>query len=509
MREQLADFIVQHENRVEPFGDALGAVLARGCLLPGERAANGTTESMRRVLSDRDAFSRIRTYSQSDIDMSPVQRRQAQRLYRLYLAHQCEPRLDEATDALEDSARREIQAFRCDLGTGPLTWDDIWPVFVATEDIRVRREAWTKLMDLADHLAPSLLELVASRNRGARAQGFDNHFDLALALRELDEAPVEDLIRTAAEHTRAQFGRLKNSLDRDLARWFGTRQGFMGPWHYPHPLRLLPSWDHERTAPPRREAVSAAQVFLRHRGLSLTADKIRPAEVSRRGPTPDPWTLLLDVGRVLVNAVESLFHVHADPELPDPLRSSPHPVISWALWYVLVDEIASPDVLEGALNLDARVAAKLRGRFLERHRRETLLLVHHGLATFAFEKSLYSNPGQDLTSLWWDLLKGSIGLDSRDDGDHAAWAISTGVLGSPGAGVERALGALVAAQFKNALPPAAPGSSVLQDRAASTALKNLILRHAGGRSWGDHVRQVTGSSLDANAAIKRMAAERG
>ena len=504
MREQLADFIIQHESRVDAFGNAMGTILRRSNLLPEHPPVNGASESMRRVLSDRDAFSRIRTYSRADVDMSPTQRRQAQRLYRLYLAHQCEPRLDEATAALEGEVRMEIQNFRCDLGSGPLGWDDIWPMFVGCDDVRVRREAWSKLVDLADHLAPALLEVVASRNRAARAQGFDSHFELALALRELDTAPVEDLLRDAAKHTHKLFGGLKDSLDKNLADWFGTRRGFMGPWHYPHPMRLLPSWDLETNLPPRREAVSAALAFLRHRGLSLAADKIRPAEVTGRSPKPDPWATLVDVGRVLVKAAEALFEAHADPELPETLRSSPHPVMSWALWYILVEEIASPDVLEDAMGLKPTAAAKLRERFLERHRRETLLLVHHGLATVSFEKALYANPGQDLTALWWGLLKQSLRIDPRDEGGHAVWAIAPEVLGPTGAGIERTIGAMIAAQIRDALPPNPAGSDILRHREGSAALKDLLIRHAGGRSWTEHVSKTTGLDLSSDALIKRV-----
>lgn len=505
MREQLADFIIQHEGRVAPFGDALGMVRRRGNLLPDGTATNDMAEGLRKVLSDRDAFSRIRTYSQADVAMSPVQRRQTERLYRLFLAYQCEPRLEEATYALESTVREDILGFRCDLGAGPLGWSDIWPVFVQTEDVRVRREAWTKLMDLADHLAPSLLELVATRNRAARDQGFDNYLDLAITLRELDEAPMEDLFRAAVEHTHTRFSALKDELDKDLADWLKTRRGFMGPWHYPNPLRLLPSWDLETTRPPRREAVTATQAFLRHRGLTLPAEKIRPSEVSGRDSKRDPWALLVDVGRVLVGVVDALFEAHADPELPEILRRSPHPILSWAVWHILVDEIASPDVLEGALNLDAKAAGKLRGRFQERHRRETLLLVHHGLATFSFERSLYANPGQDLTSLWWDLLRESLLLDPRDESGHAAWAVAPELLCSPASGIERAVGALVAAQLRETFPPAEPGSTMLRNPEASAALKELVLHHAGGRSWQYHVRKTTGLNLGARAFIELMA----
>lgn len=505
MREQLADFIFQHEERVRPFGDALGMVRARGNLLPGAPSANGTGDALRQVLSDRDAFSRIRTYSQADVAMDPLLKRQSQRLYRLYLAHQIEPNLESAIVELEARLREELLGFRCDLGNGPIGWNETWDVFHGSEDVSVRREAWNKLMNLAEHLAPTMLDLVAVRNRAAREQGFGDHFEIATTIRELDDTPLEDLFRGAAEHTHTRLLAIKEDLDKELASAFKTRRGFMGPWHYSDPMRLLPPWELETSKPPRREAVTAAQAFLRARGLSLPSDQIRPEKVSGRDPDRDPWSLLIDVGRLMFGVAENLFKNYANPDLPEDLRCSPHPIMTWAVWYLLVDEIADTDVLEGSLNIPAKDAAVARGRFHERHRRQVLIAAHHGLCCYEFEKALYANPGQDLNALWWGLLADNLQIQARDEVAHPAWAVATQFLGSPAAGLDRAIGAFVAAQIRETLPPKDPGSSVLRNEEASTALKGLVLSHAGGRSWQEHVRRTTGMYLSSRAFIEALA----
>ena len=506
VREQLADFINTHQERVRPFGDALGLVRTQGDLLPGAvTLANGKHGDLRAVLSDRDAFSRIRTYSQSEIAIDPLMKRQAQRLYRLYLAHQVEPNLEAATTALEEQLRAELLSFRCDLGNGPLGWHAAWAVFHGSADARVRREAWTKLMDLAAHLSPMLLDLVAVRNRAAREQGFTDHFELATTIRELDDVHLEDLFRGAAEHTHGCLVAAKEDLDKDIAAFFHTRRNFMRPWHYADPMQLLPPWDLESDRPPRREAVTAAQAFLRRRGLSLPSEAIRPAKVSGRDATRDPWALLIDIGRLMHGVAEQLFRANADPELPEELRCSPHPIMTWAVWYLLVDEIAGPDVLEESLGFEPKEAAKARGRFEERHRRQVLITAQQGLAFFTFERELYRNPGQDLTALWWELIANTLHLDGRDEVSLPAWAVSPAVLGSPTASLDRALGAFVAAQIRETLPPADPGSTVLRSKDASKALKSLVLHHAGGRSWQEHVRRATGMHLNARDFVETMA----
>ena len=69
--------------------------------------------------------------------------------------------------------------------------------------------------------------------------------------------------------------------------------------------------------------------------------------------------------------------------------------------------------------------------------------------------------------------------------------------------VERALGVMMAAQIRQALPPMVDGSRFLHDPIATETIKSQLLWHGAGRSWQDHVVQLTGSALRADALVQQ------
>ncbi|MAG57177.1 MAG: hypothetical protein CMJ83_12865 [Planctomycetes bacterium] len=502
MQEQLSDFIAQHESRIAPFNDGLVTVHLRGSLTPGVEAGNGCADGLRKVLADRDAFSRIRTYSHAPTIQDPLLKRQADVLYRLYLGFQVEPRLEDDLARVTEELRTSILGFRCDLGAGPIGWDDVWTLFGYGDDVRVRREAWNKVMDLADHVATMRLELVALQNRGARPQGFDDHRELGMLLNELDGFDIDPVLDGACTATDRPFANLRTGVDRDLCELLNARRGFLGPWHYPNPLRVLVPWDAEFEGPPRKEAVTAVHAFLRRRNL-LPTGGLNVATSTERLKR-DPWRILVDMARLLPQTIDSLFREHADQDLPESLRRSPHPILSTALWSIMSEELCSKDVLEGSLHLDPRGAARMRARFRERHRREQLIAVRHARVLNHFERELYSDPGQDLNALWWDLLKTNLHINARDEGRHPAWAISRELLAPCGTAPHRGLGIIAGAQIQDSLPPVARDASVLVDSEAAAMIRDLYLRPAAGRSWPEHLKQTTGRPLEARSFAERF-----
>ncbi len=505
MQEQLADFIARHESRVAGLGDPVASIRHLGSVLGSEDTVDGGTRALSGVLADRDAFSRIRTYAHADVDVDPVLRRHAQSLYRCYLAHQSEARQETTTEPLKEEIRTGLEAFRCDVGNGPLSWDETWKIFASDADSNTRRAAWTRLMDLGDHLAATMLELVATRNRAARDHGFRNHFELAALLCEIDPTWTSELLVDAVTQTREQRQLAKETLAKETADGLGISRRALRGWHLTDPMSLLSRSHGGTTGPVNDEHVAALRAFLACRGLGLPPAETTPAEEVADQAELSPHDTLNQLGRGLYDSIETLFSTYADPNLPAGARRSPHPSVTWALWFILSDELTAPDFLEGMLGYDSGTAAALRNRFEEQRNREMLFLSHHALTMLSFQRALYGNPGQDLPGTWWGLLEQGLGVPSGGGSHiHTGWTISSDVLGPPMQSVERALGAIMAAQIREQLPTMVAGSRFLHDHTSAETIKSQLLWYAAGRSWQEHISHLTESPLRPDAFVQQL-----
>ncbi len=227
----------------------------------------------REVLADRDAFTAVRAARDAGTD-DPVLARCLAVLHDGMLPHQLPTDLLRALVDLETAVDARYTEFRADLDGTRVDDNALLDVLRTSDDSGERRAAWEAGKQIGAEVADDVRALARLRNEGAHALGYRDHFALALATGDLDEARLLATLDEVERLTDAPFRAWKAELDAGLAERFGVAIDELAPWHLDDPFFQDPP-DRRRGGP---------RPLLR--GRRPRGDD--PAHVRRRGPRHRP-----------------------------------------------------------------------------------------------------------------------------------------------------------------------------------------------------------------------------
>ena len=125
------------------------------------------------------------------------------------------------------------------------------------------------------------------------------------------------------------------------------------------------------------------------------------------------------------------------------------------------------------------------------------------------ERALYRDPGQDLNSLWWDLVE-QFQWIRPPDGRHAPdWASKIHFSVAPVYYHNYTLGEIMASQVQAHILKEVLGNGNWQRFVASPEvgafLKSRLYRTGKSMDWRETLRQATGRSLSVSAFVEELA----
>src|SRR5439155_16789814 len=121
-----------------------------------------------------------------------------------------------------------------------------------------------------------------------------------------------------------------------------------------------------------------------------------------------------------------------------------------------------------------------------------------------FEKELYSNPNQDLSKLWWDLVE-KYQTVKRPEGRHAPdYASKIHIVSSPAYYHNYMLGELFASQVHHTIArevlDTTPGKALYVGKpAVGDYMKQRVLGPGRSLPWNELTKFATGAELNAKA----------
>ena len=320
-----------------------------------------------------------------------------------------------------------------------------------SDDADERRAAWEASKQIGPEVADRIRELARLRNQAARDLGARDHFALALATGELDEArlfaTLDDVDRATAE----PFAAWKRDVDASLALRFGCTADDLRPWHYDDPFFQ---------SPPAEGAIAIDHLFVdadlealtlrTYDGLGLD---VRPVLghsdlYAREGKSQHAFCIDIDRAgdvRVLCNVepserwMDTMLHEfgHAiydrecDDTLPWLVRGAAHALTTEGIAMLMGRLPRDPRWLRNVAAIDDDAVAAIAPALAEARRAALLVFARWVLVMTNFERSLYADPDADLDTLWWDLVE-RYQLVQRPDGRHAPdWAAKIHLAAAP------------------------------------------------------------------------------
>jgi peptidyl-dipeptidase A len=522
--KQLEQFIDIHIAKVEPLSTqanlAYWDASTTGKPEDYERV-NKLQLEIRQIYNNPQEFTFLKEIKESGQVGNAKLARQLDKLYYAYLRNQIEPELLEKLVDADNRTQEKYNTFRGTIDGEKVTMSDIYTILTTEMDSRKRELAWRASKQVGDAIFNDLIELVKLRNTAAQKVGFDNYHTLSIATGEQSVEELDRIFDELSELTNGPFARLKKELDRILADDYGIAPEDLMPWHYHDPFFQRTPLVYELDLDiyyKDRDVKELAQRY--YAGIDLSVDDIlaRSDLYDREGKYPHAFSFEADRNgdvRILCNlqnterwmetilhelghAVYSKYHNRKEPWL---LREPAHSFTTEAIAMFFGRLSRNAAWMQQMLGLSEPQVAKIE-RVSEKYLRfQQVLFARWAMVMYTFEKQLYTDPDQDLNTLWWDLVE-KYQLIKRPGGPvDAGWASKLHFTTAPCYYHNYMMGELLASQLHNHIVQKVlmlksdEDVSYVGQKEVGDFIRKNVLAPGAAYQWNEMIRRATGEPL--------------
>lgn len=476
---------------------------------------------MRLLFARREPYEHLQRIAAAGPLADPLLQRQLELLLNAFRAKQIAPAMIERQVLLEKKLEASFTNFRAELDGERVSDNSIVEVLVRSDDPPRRHRAWAASKQVGAEVEADLLELVRLRNEGARELGFANYHVMSLELDELDPAWLFDLLDRLEKDTQPLWDEYKSALDRRIAERFGCAVHDLRPWHYADPFfQQAPATEADLTPFYERQDLEALTGrFFRSIGFDI-GELLRIADLRERpGKNQHAFCMSVDRGadiRVLCNIkpnekwMGTMLHEYGhavydqcvDKSLPWLLRTHAHILTTEASAMVFGRLSKNAAWMRRWPEADPAALARMAGPVARAVREQLLVATRWELVMIHMERALYADPGQDLRTLWWDLVERFQGVKRPEGRDAPDWAAKIHFSIAPVYYQNYLLGEMVASQLQETLLERVLGGGPDRwERFVSDPAVGAFLReqyYAPGRrwTWRELVARATGRELE-------------
>jgi peptidyl-dipeptidase A len=486
--------------------------------------------AMRLLFAKREPYEYLQGVAAAGALADPLLQRQLELLLKSYRAKQIPPGMIERQVGLEKRLEAAFTNFRAELDGERVTDNRIIDLLVGSDDAALRRRAWEASKQVGAEVEADLLELVRLRNEGARRVGFANYHVMNLELDELDPAWLFDLLDRLERDTQPLWDAYKGGVDTRLAGRFGCAVADLRPWHYADPFfQQAPATEVDLAGVYANQDLEAlTERFFGAIGFGI-ADLLKIADLYERpGKNQHAFCMSVDRGddiRVLCNNKpnekwmgtmlheygHAVYDKHVDKSLPWLLRSHAHILATEASAMIFGRLSKNAAWMRRWAGVDAAELARQAGPVARAVREQLLVATRWELVMIHMERALYTDPSQDLRTLWWDLVERFQGV-KRPEGRLAPdWAAKIHFSIAPVYYQNYLLGEMLASQLQDAiLETVLGGGADRWERFVSDPAVGAFLRekyYAPGRrwEWRELVAHATGRPLGTHPFVDDLA----
>jgi len=489
------------------------------------RAKQEAENRLNEALSDPLTFRKLRQFKERGQLKDPVLKRSIEVLHLAYLEKQVDKFLLEKMVAKSNAVEKAFNAFRARVDGKELTQNEVRKVLESSKDSEERHKAWEASKDVGPLIEKDLREVVKLRNEAARTLGFANFHALQLFVNEQSQDEVLKIFDELDELTREPFRAAKEDIDRHLASDMKVSVDELMPWHY-HDLffQETPSVFAADLDAPFRKADLSKITRDFYAGIGLPVDDVLARSDLYDKPGKSPHAFCTDIDRagdvrVLCNVVNdanwmsTMLHefghsVYSSKNIPQSvpyvLRRESH-ILTTEGVAMMFERVCKRAAWLKAMDLKTDDPQAFDAAGLKSHRYGLLIFSRWCQVMLRFEKSMYEQPDQDLSKLWWDLVA-QYQLLRKPPGRHAPdYASKIHVVSAPVYYHNYMLGQMFASQVhraiaRDALEGANPRDVVyVGDPRVGKFMKQRVFEPGRKLTWNELTRYATGEPLSAKA----------
>jgi peptidyl-dipeptidase A len=448
-------------------------------------------KEMAKFLNNKENYEKVKELLKADIKDKLV-KRQLKLLYNSYLGNQGDIKLINKILEKSTSMEEKFNTFRANLNGKELTDNQIKDILKAETDSRKLQEAWEASKMQGELVAGDLIELVKLRNELARSLGFENYYVLSLEVNEQKEKYIVKIFEKVAKMTDVPYEEIKKKIDNCFYKRYNTKE--LKPWHYqdlffqeaPHITNV--DLDKFYT----EDILVKAEKFYLSIGIDVSDILKRSDLYERPGKYQHAYCMDLDregdirslmnvkntdkwMDTVLHELGHGIYWKYIDKSLPFLIRDTSHTLTTEAIAQLFGRLSKNTSFIKKFCNVSSEEVDKAEKDIEESLKFKGLIFARWSQVMFNFERSLYSNPDQDLNKLWWDIVKEYQGINfSRDKAD---WASKIHFVSGPVYYHNYLIGELYASQINNHI-----AKKILKKKSSRN------IDYAGNKEIGDYLK---------------------
>lgn len=450
--------------------------------------------------------------------MDPILKRQLNVLIRTFKQNQVPQKLLEDLAKKESALAQSYASFRPKLDGTPVSENEIRSILKSENTVQKRQQAWEASKKIGAVLAPQILDLVRLRNEAAHSLGYSDYFQMMLDLQEVDPKWLLKTLDDLATASGPAYSKVLAEINSSLSKRFGTAE--LGPWAWSEPFGQEDPLDNEEldTLVDGVDLAAAGLKFYKQMNIDVGPILAKSDMYERAGKNQHAFCINMDRGQDVRNLnnvcaslkwLETVLHElgHAiyelgfDSSLPWLLREPPHMITTEAMALLAGRQAYRVESLNCLIGTTSNPALqKVEGGL----NRRQLIFSRWVLVMTEFESQLYSNPSQDLNTLWWEIVEKHQKIKPpKNRAGCFDWACKYHIGLAPVYYFSYLLGEMFASAIQESLVKHC-GDSGLSNPKTGQFLNEKLFSPGNRLPWSDLITHVTGSPLTGEAWIKEF-----
>ena len=485
-------------------------------------------DALNNFLADAKRFAELKKWREDSGSYDAITKRQLEVLYLAMLGKQVPPELLSKITALQKEVEQAFNKHRGVVDGKELTQNEVMTILREETDSKRLKAGWEAQKSVGAVVEKQLKELVLLRNQVAKSLGYRDFFALRLAQSEIDEKALLTLFDRLDELTREPFIKLKALVDERLAKRLGLKAAELKPWHYQNPFFQEPPAVFDTGLAKlfeKEDTLALCKGFYEGMGISVDDILARSDLYEKEGKSPHAFAADIDREgdvRVLANIVpgiewqqtmihelgHAVYDVGLDPKQPWILRKASHSLTTEGV-AMMLDRLVTNPRWAAALGLISKKEAEAKWP-------EARLSMSFASLQFSrwtqvmlrFERELYANPEQDLSTLWWQLVEKYQNIKKPEGRVAPDYASKIHLVIVPVYYHNYMLGELFSAQLHEKISEVVgqePDKMVyVGSKKAGEFLNKEVFKPGALYPWNELTRRVTGSELKPDAFARRF-----
>lgn len=484
-----------------------------------------------KVYSNKVVFNKLKEIRERGKVKDPILKRQLEILYNNYLSNQADTALLEEIIKKSTMLEQKYAEFRAKYRGIEISDNEVERVLQTSVDNKELEEVWKAHKEIGPFVAHDVIEVVKLRNMLAKSLGYDNYHTMSLELSGQNPEDISSLFDELDSLTRDEFKRLKGEMNSLFSKKYSVPEDKLMPWHFQgrffQESPKLYSVDLDKYYKGQNLEELTASFYA---GIGLDVSDIMRSSDLYEKPGKNQHAYCIDIDasgdvRVLANITDNeswmgtMLHEfghgvyalgHDDPVNPYFLRNAAHAFTTEAVAMIFGRLSRNPEWMLQNLGLSEDEKHLIEDDCYNSLKLQQLVFSRWVQVVYRFEKEMYSNPEQDLNSLWWNLVEKYQMLNKPFNRDMPDWATKIHIALYPCYYHNYQLGELLASQMHYYIVDNITKSgdyrneSYTGNKEVGKWMHDNVFKAGMRYEWNEMIERATGEKLTAKYFAKQF-----